>query len=143
MMLAGVALGLAGCGQNGGGQPANDLAAANSTAAAATAKRPAYCFFKDDETKGWTATADAAGNVVVKGKAYREDSRYKTVLGEPVVNGTSAEVRPTIGVNDTGYATSDNWWDMTATIPGSGAVQTVAVRCGAKTIAELTVRRKR
>ena len=37
------------------------------------------------ETKGWAASRGKDGNIVVKGKAYREDPRYKAVLGEPAV----------------------------------------------------------
>ena len=54
---------------------------------AAQKPRPAYCFFKDGETKGWKARVDKDGNVVVSGKAYRQDSRYKAEL-DPA---TSAE----------------------------------------------------
>ena len=41
--------------------------------------------------------------------------------------------------NDTGYAAPDNWWDMTATIPDSAAVDTVEVKCGDQAVAELKV----
>jgi hypothetical protein len=55
------------------------------------------------------------------------------------VTGPSAEISPTIVVNDTGYGAEDNWWDVKATIPNSVAVETVTVRCGAKAFAELKV----
>jgi hypothetical protein len=135
LMLAGALALVAAC-----GQPA-DNAASNAAAPAKKAKTP-YCFFKDAETKGWSASTDKAGNVVVKGKAYRSDSRYKAVLGEPKVTGTTAEVRPTIVGNNTGYAAPDDWWDVTATIPNSAAVATVEVRCGKKVVADLKVPRK-
>ena len=64
------AAGLGACGQS-----ANDGAnqdAANSVAA--EAPKPAYCFFKDSETKAWKAKVEKDGNVTVSGKAYREDS---------------------------------------------------------------------
>src|SRR3954465_15823561 len=86
------------CSQSANNQ-ANDTAM--QTAASKTAK-PAYCFFKDPDTKGWSASADKSGNVVVKGKAYRQDPRYMAVLGSPVVTGTSAEVSPSITINNTG-----------------------------------------
>ncbi len=124
---------LAGCGQP------NDNAAANQAAAetAQPKKKPAYCFFKDSETRGWAASRDKDGNVAVKGKAYRLDSRYRALLGPPAVTGTTAEIAPIITVNDTGYGALDDWWDVKTTIPNSAGVTDVTVRCGAKTIAEL------
>ena len=139
MILVLAAAGLASCGPSADGEAANQAAA--QKAAEVKARAP-YCFFKDSETKGWAASTDAAGNVVVKGKAYREDSRYKAVLGPPVVSGTSAEVRPTITDNHTGFAASGDWWDVAATIPNSAGVDTVAFKCGARTLATLTVKRK-
>ena len=125
------------------GRSSDDNAARNSAtnAAAAEKPRPAYCFFKDDETKGWAARLDKDGNVVVSGKAYREDARYKAVLSPATVSGTSAEVAPTITTNDTGFAAPDNWWDVVQTIPNSQAVTTVNVICGDKTVASLPVPR--
>ena len=131
MVLAAALLG--GCGQSEGG--------ANKTAAAAKPEKTPYCFFKDAETKGWAAAADAQGNVVVKGQAYRSDGRYKAVLGDPQVTGTTAEVRPTVLQNDTGFSMPDGWWEVSFTIPDSAAVDTVAVRCGKKVLAELKVPR--
>jgi len=133
------AAGLGACGQS-----ANDGAnqdAANSVAA--EAPKPAYCFFKDSETKDWKANVDKSDNVVVSGKAYREDSRYKALLSPATVSGTNAEVAPTIGPNDTGFAARDNWWDVTETIPNSQAVESVTVKCGDKTVASLSVPRKK
>src|SRR3982751_5898581 len=129
---------LAACGQS------NDEAANLAAAKAAAAKKPkpAYCFFKDPDTKGWAASTDKDGNVVVKGKAYRQDPRYMALLGQPVVTGTSAEVSPSITVNNTGYGAPENWWDLSFTIPNSIAVQKVTVRCGSRVLAELQVPRK-
>ena len=127
---------LAGCGQS-----TENTAATNSSANAAAAEKPkpAYCFFKDSETKGWAAKRGKDGNITVTGKVYREDSRYKAVLNPATVSGNKAEIAPTITVNDTGYGAEDNWWDVKATIPNSSAVDTVDVTCGAKTVAELKV----
>jgi len=134
--LLGAAAGLAACGQSSGNSTANN-AAANS--AAVEKPKPAYCFFKDSETKGWAAKRGKDGNIVVTGKAYREDSRYKAVLNPATVTGTTAEIAPTITVNDTGYGALDNWWDVKAMIPNSAAVDTVNVKCGDKTLAGLKV----
>jgi hypothetical protein len=136
LSVAGAAALLASCGQSDGN--ANQAAAAPPK----PKKKPAYCFFKDPETKGWAASRDKDGNIVVKGKAYRSDSRYRAVLQNPTVTGTSAEISPTIIVNDTGFGAEDNWWDVKATIPSSAAVGTVTVRCGAKAFAELKVPQK-
>lgn len=126
---------LGGCGQSA------DNATLNNEAANAVAEKPkpAYCFFKDSETKEWKAKLDKSGNIVVSGKAYREDPRYKATLAPATVSGATAEVAPTIAQNDTGFAAPDNWWDVTETIPNSQAVATVTVKCGDKTIANLAV----
>lgn len=138
ILFAGAAAGLSSCGQSG-----DNSAATNGTAnsAAAEAPRPAYCFFKDSETKGWAAKTDKDGNVVLSGKVYRSDSRYKAVLQPAIVNGTTAEVSPTITVNDTGFGAPGDWWDVSETIPNSQAVATVNVTCGKNTVASLTVPR--
>jgi hypothetical protein len=141
MILLGAAAGLAACGQSSDNAAAANEAAANS--AAAEKPRPAYCFFKKDETKGWAAKVDKDGNVVVSGKAYRSDGRYKAELQPATVSGTTAEVSPTVTVNDTGYAAPENWWDVSETIPNSQAVTSVEVKCGADTIATLTVPRQK
>lgn len=124
----------AGCNQS-----AENTAATTTKTAAAEKPRPKYCFFKDSETKGWTATRAKDGNIVIKGKAYREDTRYQAILGQADVTGTTARIAPSIVQNTTGYGAPDNWWDLNATIPNSAAVETVTVECGAKTIAELKV----
>lgn len=137
IVLLGAVL-VAGCNQSA------DSPAANATNTAAAEKpKPKYCFFKDNETKAWSASRDKDGNIVVKGKAYRSDSRYQALLGEPEVTGTSARIAPTIQQNTTGFAAPDNWWDMTATIPNSGAVESIDVQCGAKVLAQLEVAPKR
>ena len=137
IILVGVAAGLGACGQSSD-EAAADNAAANN---AAEKPRPAYCFFKGEETKSWAAKADKDGNVVVSGKAYREDARYKALLSPATVDGSSAEVSPTITANDTGFAARDNWWDVTQTIPNSQGVTSVTVTCGGKTVATLPVQR--
>jgi hypothetical protein len=133
LLVLGTIAALAGCG------PSADNPPANQAAAAPPQPKVPYCFFKDSETKGWSASRDKDGNIVVKGKAFREDSRYKALLGPPAVSGTSVEVRPTITVNDTGFGAPENWWSIEATIPDSAAIDSVNVRCGAKTLAELKV----
>ena len=140
IMLLGISAALVGCGQSADTGAANNVSA---NRAAAEKPKPAYCFFKDAETKGWSAKADKAGNVVVTGKAFREDPRYKALLSPATVNGTSAEVAPTIGPNDTGFAAPENWWTLSETIPNSQAVETVTVKCGDETLATLKVPRKK
>lgn len=134
LIAAGATL-LAGCGQT-----------ADKNAEANTAQQPkkkvGYCFFKDSETKGWAASRGKDGNIIVKGKAYRSDSRYQAVLGTPEVSGTTASISPSITQNATGFAAKDDWWDVSATIPNSAAIDTVTVICGAKTLATLTVKPK-
>ena len=137
IMLASAVL-LAGCGGAADNAAENNVA---TNAAAAEKLRPAYCFFKDAETKAWAASRDKSGNVVVTGTAFRSDPRYKAVLGEAKISGNSAEIMPSITINDTGFAAPENWWDVRAVIPDSQAVETVAVTCGAKTLATLSVRR--
>ncbi len=137
-ILIGAVAALGACGQS------SDNAAATNSAtntAAAEAAKPAYCFFKDKETKDWAAKAGADGNVVVTGKAYREDARYKAALGPATVSGAHAEIAPTITTNDTGFAAPGDWWTVNATIPNSQAITTVTVNCGDKTLATLTIPR--
>ena len=139
VILFGAAISLAACRQSADNKEANN-AAANS--AASEKPRPAYCFFKDSETKAWKVKVDRDGNVVVSGKAYRQDSRYKVVLSPATVTGNSAELSPTIVINDTGFGAPENWWDVSATIPNSAAVTSVTVSCGARTLAKLDVAAK-
>ena len=42
--------------------------------------------------------------------------------------------------NDTGFSQPDDWWDISATIPGSAGVDTVKVTCGEDVLATLAVR---
>jgi hypothetical protein len=138
MILLGAVLGVAGCNQSA------DNPVVNTTNTAAAEKpKPKYCFFKDAETKGWSASRDKQGNIVVKGKAYRSDPRYQAQLGEAEVTGAAARIAPSIVLNNTGFAARDNWWDVSATIPNSAAVETVTVECGPKTLAELKVAPKK
>jgi len=130
MLLLG-ATALAGCGQS------NE--AANQVAKAPAKKKAAYCFFKEPDTKGWSAARGKDGNVIVKGKAYRQDPRYMAVLGAPTLTGAHAEISPAVTTNNTAFAAPDNWWDLIATIPNSAAVDSVTVSCGARTLAALRV----
>jgi hypothetical protein len=134
MILLGVSASVAACGQSSD-KPAKSIVAAN--AAGVETPKPAYCFFKDSETKDWKAEIDKSGNLVVSGKAYRADSRYKAVLAPAIVSGSTADVSPTVTVNDTGFGAPGGWWDVAATIPNGRAVTGVRVTCGSKTIAEL------
>jgi len=126
---------LAGCGQSAGNGTAN-VAAANTSQ---PEKKPAYCFFKDDEMKGWTASRDKDGNITIKGKAHVKDPRYKAAFGQVGAGPKMATASPTIAQNDTGYATPDNWWDLSATVPNSASLNEVQVQCGDKTVADLQV----
>ena len=139
LMVAAAAL--AGCGDSA--DPAADKAAAAAKAAAAKAaapKRPTYCFFKDAATKGWAAKLDPAGNVTVTGKVKLDDRRYRGEFSQSEVTGDKAKAWVTMAPN-TGYAQPDNWWDVSLTIPHSGAVASVTVLCGTKPVAELEVKR--
>ncbi|HEY8592683.1 MAG TPA: hypothetical protein VIL42_07445 [Sphingomicrobium sp.] len=138
MLGAAVAV-LAGCGQQAESPDSN-------TAAKKTApkkERPPYCFFKATEMKDWKAKRDKSGNVVVSATLYRSDPAYKALLSPATIAGASAEIRPTITVNDTGYAAPGNWWAVSQTIPGSAAVTKVTVLCGEKTTKELSVPRRK
>lgn len=131
---------VAGCGKGGTAAEASPNAANASTTPAAV-KVP-YCFFKDENAKGWTASAGADGNVTVSGKAYLADGRYKAGLKPAVIDGTTASLQLAMPQNDTGHSTVDGWWDVKTMIPGSGAVDKVLVLCGARTEASLDVPRK-
>jgi|SRR4249919_184494 len=139
LVLAAVT-GLAACGQSGGDTGSANVAA-NATTAAATPKRPSYCFFKDAATKGWAASTDASGNVAVKGKAKIDDRRYRGDLSQSEAVGSNATVWLTMAPNDTGFGALDDWWDVTVTVPNSTAVTSVTVLCGKKEVAKLAVRR--
>lgn len=135
-VVVGLAGALGACGQG------SDSATSQKTSASAAApkkERPSYCFFKDSETKGWAASRDKDGNVLVTGKAYREDSRYQAQMGKMDVSGSTATVWPTIAPNMTAYGAPNDWWDVKGTIPSSSNVTEVSVRCGEKTLALLKV----
>lgn len=132
-LLAAISL-LAACGHAG------DDGAANKTAnSVQPKKKAAHCFFKDAEMKEWSAKRGKDGNIIVKGKVYRSDSRYKAVFGEPVIEGTSVELSPTLQQNSAAYGAPDDWWDVSAVVPNSAAIDTVRVLCGAKTFADIKV----
>lgn len=133
MLLIGAAA-LAGCGGSN-----DEVANQPAKAPAPAKKKPGYCFFKEPDTKGWSASRGKDGNIVVKGKAYRQDPRYMAVLGPATVTGSSAELSPTVTTNNTGFAAEENWWDVTATIPNSAAVTSVTVSCGPRTLARIEV----
>jgi len=114
VLIASAAAMLLGCGKSD--------KTANEAAAEPVKKKVAHCFFKDSETKGWAASRGKDGNIKVKGKAYRSDSRYQAVLGPPEVAGTTASIAPTITQNMTGFGAEDDWWDV---IMGTGFRGTV------------------
>lgn len=122
------AVAAAGCSE----QPAENAAA--NQAAAAPEKVP-HCFFKDSETKEWAVKVQG-DQVVLTGRLFRSDARYKAVLLEPKLDGPVAVVRPSITSNDTGFAADGNWWDVEASIPAAG-LEKVEVRCGKKVAASL------
>ena len=135
-MVAGASA-LAACGQ--ANQPAE---ASANVAAAAPAKKVPYCFFKDENSKGWAASAGKDGNVTVKGKGYVADGRYMAGLKPAEIDGSTATLQLAMPQNDTGHSKIDGWWDISSTIPDSAGVDTVNVLCGAKTVATLDVKRK-
>jgi hypothetical protein len=138
ILLAAGASVVAGCNQAAENQAS---AAANAASNAALAKKhPTYCFFAEGTTKGWKASRDSKGNVVVKGSATLEDRRYKASLGDPEVAGTAASLWLTMPVNDTGMGARDNTWDVSATVPDSAAVESVKVMCGKKVLADLPLK---
>jgi hypothetical protein len=134
LLLVGSLL-LAGCNQ---GSPHGNAAA--NAAAPAKPKVHHYCFFKKDAQKGWSASRDPNGNVVVKGKAHVDDVRYKADLGQPDISDTSAKLWLTTTTNSS-YAAPDNWWDVSFTIPDSRAITSVSVNCDAERVfADLEVK---
>jgi hypothetical protein len=139
LLLAGTVAALAGCNQ----AAENTTANVATNAVASAPKHPTYCFFQDSDTKGWSASRDAAGNVTVKGKALLEDTRYMAALGQPEISGTKASLWLTMGSNTDAYGAPGNWWDATATIPGSSGVDVVTIMCGTKTVAQLKVGKAR
>lgn len=138
-LAAVAATALAGCNPGGG----EDKAAGNvaNKTAAASPKRPTYCFFKDSETKSWSASAGAGGEVAVKGQGHVKDSRYRALISDSEIAGTKATAWLTIGPNTTGYGSAGDWWDVSYALPGSGGVTDVTILCGKKVVAELKVKR--
>lgn len=134
VLVAGAAL-LAGCSESGD----NSANASTAKTPAAAPKKVPYCFFKSENSKGWTASRGKDGNIVIKGKGYLADGRYKADLGTPDIEGTTATLQLKMPPNDTGFATADGWWDISKTIPDSAAITEVDVLCGGKTLAELNV----
>lgn len=136
MILLCAVAGLSACNQ-AAEQPANN-AVAN---AAAPAKKAGFCFFKPEETKGWKASVDAAGNITVTGKAHVKDSRYVAQLEEPEIDGSKASLAVTIAQNSGTYGATEDWWDLKASIPANPALQTVSITCGPKSIADLPLKK--
>lgn len=136
LLVAGAA-GVAGCSQS-----ADNQSAANAASNAVEGKKhPTYCFFAEGTTKGWKASRDAKGNVTVTGQALLEDRRYKASLGDAEISGTAASLWLTMPANDTGMGARDNTWDVSATVPDSGGVESVKVMCGKKTLADLPLKK--
>jgi len=133
LVLAVAVAAIAGCDQTGDEQPA-------ANAGAAAKPHPSYCFYTDADTKWWSVSRDKSGNVLVKGKAHLDDSRYRGELAQPEIAGPQATLSLTMAENRS-YASPDNWWDMSFTIPASASVESVAVMCGAKTVAALKLPR--
>ena len=132
LLFAAASVALAACGQS------HDDSNTRATANVAQPKKSAFCFFKDEEMKGWAASRGKDGNVTVKGKAHVKDSRYSAVLGAPTVTGSTAELSPTLNQNAS-YAAPEDWWDLNTTIPNSAGITAVNVTCGGKTVAQLSV----
>ena len=128
---------LASCGQS-------DENAGNQTAASPPQpkKRPAYCFFKPEEMKGWTAKRGKDGNITIKGKGHVKDPRYKAIFAPPTITGTTVQISPTITTNS-GYEAPGDWWDVSTTVPNSGALTDVQISCGDKPVAQFTLPLKR
>lgn len=134
VLVSTVAL-LSACGQQAD-ESSSNIAVANS---AAPAKKHAYCFFKDDEMKGWKVSRDRHGDISVDGQAHVKDPRYKASFGNVEVGPKTVIVVPTITQNDTGYATADNWWHVGIVAPNSASLNEARVQCGDKIVADLQV----
>jgi hypothetical protein len=137
-LLAGSFVLLAACGETT--KPThNDEAAVNS---AQPEKKPAYCFFKDDEMKGWKAARDRHGDISVDGQAHVKDPRYKATFGKVEVGPQKVILDLSITENDLGYAMRDNWWHVGMTAPNSASLTEAVVQCGDKIVADLKVPQK-
>ena len=132
LIVAMVAL-LSGCDQTSETPPTANA----SKNEAAAVQHPSFCFFKDEETKGWAAKRAANGDVAVSGKAHVKDSRYQATLGSPDVSGSTAKLWLSINPNSGAYGAADDWWDVAATLPAAAGVTDVTVMCGPKAIAQL------
>lgn len=105
---------------------------------AKAAKAP-HCFFKDADAKDWKIAAQG-DQLVITGRAYRADPRYKATFLKPEMDGRVVVLRPSITVNDTGFAADGDWWDIKTSVPAA-AVDRVEVRCGQRLLATLPVDR--
>ena len=137
VLILALMAGLPSCGQQSDTEPAANA----SVNREATAEHPRFCFFKDEETKGWAAKRGPSGDIAVSGKAHVKDSRYQATLGSPEMAGTTAKLWLSINPNSGTYGATDDWWDVSATVPGGAAVTDVTVMCGPKAIAQLKVPR--
>ncbi|GAA3904243.1 hypothetical protein GCM10022276_23590 [Sphingomonas limnosediminicola] len=137
ILVAAAAAGLTACGGTDSTNASANATVNAATAESAKAKHPTYCFYKDSATKAWTAARDKSGNLTVKGKVHLDDAAYRGDFAPGEVDGDKASVWLIMNPN-TGYASPDGWWDVTATIPDSKAAKSVAVMCGKKTVATLT-----
>lgn len=138
IVLPALLAGLAGCNQAAEPPAANT---AENKVAAPARKHPTYCFFKDADTKGWSASRDSRGNVAVRGQAHLADRRYRGALDESEVSGNRARLWLTMVPNTTGSGVADDSWDVAAAVPDSATVTKVTVLCGKKTVAELQVKK--
>lgn len=134
-ILIGGSVILAGCGRSANGNSTNE-ASAN---VAQPEKKHSYCFFKDDELRGWKVSRDPHGDISVEGEAHVKDPRYKASFGTVEVGPKKVILVPTIAQNDTGYATPDDWWHLGAVVPNSASVNEASVECGDKVVADLEV----
>lgn len=129
---------VSGCNEPGGQAMANNTMAKPAEPAK---KHPTYCFFKNADTKGWAASRDSAGNVVVNGQARVADRRYSAVLGEAEADGDQARLWLTMAPNTAAFGAPEDWWDVSAPVPASATVTSVTVMCGKKTVAELKAKK--
>ena len=64
----------------------------------------------------------------------------KATFLKPEMDGRVVVLRPSITVNDTGFAADGDWWDIKTSVPAA-AVDRVEVRCGQRLLATLPVDR--